>query len=503
MGVRGGTGIGMSEAMAEVASGEGSLGDGGAEVDLKRAVTACTGHGARGGCGGRGRGALFTWGWARPLLARVRSGCELESRQASHWDSRRPPSAANAPSPTRSRHAPPCRVKKAWEMAHNPPHRDRLHHDRDPEPNTRPPLMDPPRRRPSSAHKRSVSQNILSRLPFLRTSSDDLPAAHADLTRASKEVDLDGSLAGKRAGGSMALAHSLTQHQTSGRRRRGSLRKTAILGTRQRSGDHSLHQRPLPTKMDTITTSPTSPKDTSTATTHSPRAFTYANPSATSSSDSGWSGGSSAAAAAAAAGPRISTTSGTTQLEHETPGAGVLASPISSPVTSPVANPYASTTDDDNDSLTFRRPAASGGHHSPSYFSMQSLGVSSSLQRRRSAKTTSTTRHSSPLSLPPATLDIDEWDYSETEWWGWVVLIVTWIVFVVGMGSCLEVWSWAWDVGETPYAPPELEDDPTLPIVGYYPALMVLTAVMAWVWVVVAWVGMKYFRHAKVVGDDG
>lgn len=69
MGVRGGTGIGMSEAMAEVASGEGSLGDGGAEEDLKRAVTACTGHAARGGCGGRGRGALFTWGWARPLLA--------------------------------------------------------------------------------------------------------------------------------------------------------------------------------------------------------------------------------------------------------------------------------------------------------------------------------------------------------------------------------------------------------------------------------------------------
>lgn len=82
-----------------------------------------------------------------------------------------------------------------------------------------------------------------------------------------------------------------------------------------------------------------------------------------------------------------------------------------------------------------------------------------------------------------------------------MVLIVTWIVFVTGMGSCLGVWSWAWDVGETPYAPPELEDDPTLPIVGYYPALIILTSVMAWVWVVVAWVGMKYFRHAKISGD--
>ncbi|GKT85132.1 hypothetical protein Ct61P_02982 [Colletotrichum tofieldiae] len=48
---------------------------------------------------------------------------------------------------------------------------------------------------------------------------------------------------------------------------------------------------------------------------------------------------------------------------------------------------------------------------------------------------------------------------------------------------------------------PELEDDPTLPIVGYYPALIILTCIMAWVWVIVAWVGMKYFRHAKISGE--
>lgn len=116
------------------------------------------------------------------------------------------------------------------------------------------------------------------------------------------------------------------------------------------------------------------------------------------------------------------------------------------------------------------------------------------------------TRHSpkSPLSTVAAEVlpSPEEWDYTDTGWWGWVVLGVTWIVFVVGMGSCLGVWSWAWDVGETPYAPPELEDDPTLPIVGYYPALIILTGIMAWVWVTVAWVGMKYFKHAKMGGDD-
>lgn len=118
--------------------------------------------------------------------------------------------------------------------------------------------------------------------------------------------------------------------------------------------------------------------------------------------------------------------------------------------------------------------------------------------------TTASSRSSPLASLPPTVPSPtpSEWDYSETRWWGWVILTVTWIVFVVGMGSCFEVWSWAWDVGETPYAPPELEDDPTLPIVGYYPALIILTTVMAWVWVTVAWVGMKYFKHANISGDE-
>ncbi|KAK4103886.1 hypothetical protein N658DRAFT_493354 [Parathielavia hyrcaniae] len=124
-----------------------------------------------------------------------------------------------------------------------------------------------------------------------------------------------------------------------------------------------------------------------------------------------------------------------------------------------------------------------------------------SIQRRRST----VQRAKSPLALTSLATPLPQpdadWDYAETEWWGWIILAVTWTVFVVGMGSCLGVWSWAWDVGTTPYAPPELEDDPTLPIVGYYPALMILTGVMAWVWVVVAWVGMKYFRHAQVSGD--
>ena len=163
------------------------------------------------------------------------------------------------------------------------------------------------------------------------------------------------------------------------------------------------------------------------------------------------------------------------------------------------AVPYASTTDDD-EAVTLHSPSASVPSPSGNINSLHAPAAMSQL-RRRPLRTTPHTSLSTVQS--PTDLALEEvWDYSETEWWGWIILTATWIVFVVGMGSCLGVWSWAWDVGETPYAPPELEDDPTLPIIGYYPALVVCTAVMAWVWVVVAWVGMKYFRHAKMASDD-
>lgn len=167
------------------------------------------------------------------------------------------------------------------------------------------------------------------------------------------------------------------------------------------------------------------------------------------------------------------------------------------------------TTTDDEDALHMKRsPLSRGigvGGAGPAELASLSSGSDSffghhvdGLPRRR----TTFSRARSPLVAATSLLSAeDDWDYSETEWWGWVILVVTWVVFVVGMGSVFGVWNWAWDVGTTPYAPPELEDDPTLPITGYYPCLMILTCVMAWVWVVSAWVGMKYFRHAKISGD--
>jgi hypothetical protein len=178
----------------------------------------------------------------------------------------------------------------------------------------------------------------------------------------------------------------------------------------------------------------------------------------------------------------------------------------------PIPRPSTPSLSLSSSSISVLRPErASLSSGSESYFPGHShprtLGSTTppSIQHRRStiqrAKSPLALTSLAGLSTTPLPAPEGDWDYAETEWWGWVVLIVTWTVFVVGMGSCLGVWSWAWDVGTTPYAPPELEDDPTLPIVGYYPALMILTGVMAWVWVVVAWIGMKYFRHARVSGD--
>jgi len=319
------------------------------------------------------------------------------------------------------------------------------------------------KRRTSSNRKRSLSGGILSRLSFLRTSEEQTPPQERRNVRS--EID--------------SILPSLQQVRT--RKRKGSLRKTALLGTGkkrlERRSSKSIPndvQRNLPQtrnaagynrdSMETV-------RDGQNGITPGRFSFedeesTYAGSSTTSSS---WT-------------PLKEPPALGLDTQSKVPEQQLHQSPSSS-LTSPTAgHPYASTTDDD-EGLTFTTQTL--------------LQTGSSISRTRGSRA-ATIHKSSPLQPRVSASEPPSHDYSETEWWGWIILIVTWIVFVVGMGSCLGVWSWAWDVGETPYAPPELEDDPTLPIIGYYPALIVMTGVMAWVWVVVAWVGMKYFRHAKV-----
>ncbi|KAJ6187948.1 hypothetical protein N7519_002856 [Penicillium mononematosum] len=346
----------------------------------------------------------------------------------------------------------------------------------------------------SSGHKRILSGSLLSRLSFLRVNraaQDPLDRQHPGMDHDGDEDLNSGMPQSTGKGGttsSRAMSAALAQHRT--RRRRGSLRKTALLGTRLESRDkratakaaealEALRAEPSRLPAANLQAS-IQPKDQ----TPSDNGPTRYSPRASEAFDD------------------RDDTQQPAWFRTANPQKPVRPS-ISRRRQGLAQHNLQEQATDDEDLISFlastriqtpRRPARAPAPKSalqlpqpePAYLPVH--------------------RHkSSPLVTHPVEMksspDADV-DYSETEWWGWIILVVTWLVFVVGIGSCFEVWSWAWDVGETPYAPPELEDDPTLPIVGYYPALIILTAVMSWVWVVVAWVGMKYFKHANISGED-
>ncbi|KAI1261226.1 hypothetical protein F5Y18DRAFT_206066 [Xylariaceae sp. FL1019] len=370
--------------------------------------------------------------------------------------------------------------------------------------------LSPPEEPVSRRRSSSGSGSILSRFPFLRNSDSKSSLKESQFppssTTPNRPTTADGSLSTQPK----ALAAAMSQ-QTKTRRRKGSLRKVALLGrgaAREKREQKAQLQQPA-LALDTSQILEKQPEVSPLSQQQ------YRSPEETPNNSLGIGLG------------RVS--------DEDTPrpsmegfashGASVIPSTVPSlspPELDQALSPtisYTSTTDEE-DGLTMPMPLhvpsplrpdlASLSSGSESYFpspsQLRAPSPAGSLQRRRS--TSKHQRAKSPLALsglttgsPALALEEADHDYSETEWWGWVILIVTWFVFTLGIGSCLNVWSWAWDVGSTPYAPPELEDDPTLPIVGYYPALMILTSIMAWVWVVVAWVGMKYFRHAKISGD--
>lgn len=327
---------------------------------------------------------------------------------------------------------------------------------------------------------RRLSAGFLSKVPFLRTHVDDnSDSTNTRLGPVSPVSPGDTRAAPKSPSRAMAVA--VQQQKT--RRRKGSLRKAALLGRgaqRDRKDVRTGQLENSHREDETDGTVERNPPDPSV-----PEAFGLGIMDAAIRPREEHQGRTTAVLSPIATRPMDSAFN----LSTYPPQA-----------TSPTLT-YTSTTDDE-DILSIPTHSSASMRAG----SQTSTGSASYFPSEFGTRHRSFPQPKSPLGiggLAANTLPVSdgEWDYSETEWWGWVVLIVTWIVFVTGMGSCFGVWSWAWDVGETPYAPPELEDDPTLPIVGYYPALIILTAVMAWVWVVVAWVGMKYFRHAKISGD--
>lgn len=357
----------------------------------------------------------------------------------------------------------------------------------------------------SSGHKRSLSGSLLSRLSFLRMSQ-----AAAQSEAGVHDMDRDGDSedigSGMPQGSSETTASgramsAVIQQQRRTRRRRGSLRKTALLGTRLEMRDKKVLTKAAESaRADTARhqgDGSRSPKDQQT----SPPTSEY-TPRRSFDDDGedaqqNWFHTSTTQKTLR---PSLSRRrQGLNQhnlLSEEAPtdDEDLVSFPriSSTTINSTGPSPGNKTTNAPTTTLHMSTPSSS----SDSYYPLTANATSYRPVHRTKSSPLAT--HSVEMK---SSADI-AWDYSETEWWGWIILLVTWLVFVIGMGSCFEVWSWAWDVGETPYAPPELEDDPTLPIVGYYPALIILTAVMSWVWVVVAWVGMKYFKHANISGDD-
>ncbi|CAI7636513.1 unnamed protein product [Penicillium viridicatum] len=340
--------------------------------------------------------------------------------------------------------------------------------------------------------------------------------AHTSLDRHHLDMDHDGdedhhsgipqNIGKGGTTSSRAMSAALAQHRT--RRRRGSLRKTALLGTRLESRDKRATAKaaealealraessrlPAADLQADIQPKDQTPSDNG-ATQYSPRESVALDDDRDDTQQPTWF---RAANTQIPTRPSISRRRQSLAQHNLQEQATDDEDLVSFPPLHSNSTPTAAGTG------TSPKIISAGLHISPP---SSSSGSFYSLQPQPEPAYLPVHRHkSSPLATHPVEMksspDVDI-DYSETEWWGWIILIVTWLVFVVGIGSCFEVWSWAWDVGETPYAPPELEDDPTLPIVGYYPALIILTAVMSWVWVVVAWVGMKYFKHANISGED-
>lgn len=347
------------------------------------------------------------------------------------------------------------------------------------------------KRKSSTTHKRSISGNLLSRLNILRTSDGEVLETGPPNTVVNSSVT--------------SGASPETQSKSS-RKRKGSLRKAVLGKGRDRKGS----DKRSPLSSPKIASTTTSPSTDLTAITPPPLLDPTEDDVETPRPSRDLNNTPAPLSVAPEVPPRWpfrtlskvsvpSIRSSIASVEPISSAASILTSPTLA----------TDSTDDDTD-LQIPKLVAARQHASTvtnavlkkpkpgadSYFPPQLLGTSNHI-RQPSPLSGSSADISAESSEPKDMIESEEWDYSSTASWGYVILVVTWIVFVVGMGSCFGVWSWAWDVGETPYAPPELEDDPTLPIVGYYPALLVLTCIMAWVWVVVAWVGMKYFRHAR------
>ncbi|ODV92920.1 hypothetical protein CANCADRAFT_1517 [Tortispora caseinolytica NRRL Y-17796] len=108
---------------------------------------------------------------------------------------------------------------------------------------------------------------------------------------------------------------------------------------------------------------------------------------------------------------------------------------------------------------------------------------------------------------------LEEW--KDTWNWGWIILIGTWSIGIIGIWSSLGlsrlVITHCYNVtDEKCYQlyqkistwSSKTFDGTEVEIGDYYIMMLLLLGVMAWVWCITSWVGMKLFRHATGEGKE-
>lgn len=98
-------------------------------------------------------------------------------------------------------------------------------------------------------------------------------------------------------------------------------------------------------------------------------------------------------------------------------------------------------------------------------------------------------------------------DINNLKMYGYLIIIMAWLIFVISVGTILNLWSWSFNVRPETFQ--YLESFPWVAAIitqwkeqnkivdNYYLLAFVLNFVILWIWAVVSWISMKLFRHSK------
>lgn len=101
--------------------------------------------------------------------------------------------------------------------------------------------------------------------------------------------------------------------------------------------------------------------------------------------------------------------------------------------------------------------------------------------------------------LPPPLIRIPieavQHDYNHLATMGYCILVFTWMLFVVTVGSMFQLWKFV----ILPFYPLELyyKMYSILSVIDGYIMTIWSVYIVIWLWAVVSWIGLKLFRQSK------